>query len=319
MKDVFGREIEYLRISITQNCNLKCIYCSPDQNSYEQKCSVTLTPEEFEKIVRSMAKVGIRKVRITGGEPLSRTDVCEIIERISKVQGIEDISMTTNGINLDRMAEKLKAAGLKRLNISLDSLKKEKFEYITCGGRLEDTLKGIEKAMAVGLKPVKINTVLIKGVNDDEIDDFIQMTKDNWLEVRFIELMPIGRFGEQNSDKIVRNSDIIDARAELIFCEDTSEGQPAKYYRIEGYKGKIGFISPISHKFCSSCNRIRLTCDGKIKPCLGSNGEVDITEVLRQEPDKLDAFIEKIIYEKPEGHNLGKKFSSTRNMNMIGG
>lgn len=319
MKDRFGREIEYLRISVTQNCNLKCIYCSPGENNCVQKCPVPLRPEEFEKIVRSMAKVGIRKVRITGGEPLTRTDVCEIIERISKIQGIEDISMTTNGINLDRMAEKLKSAGLKRLNISLDSLKKDRFEYITSGGRLESALKGIEKAMAVGLNPVKINTVLIKGVNDDEIDNFIQMTKDKPLEVRFIELMPIGRFGEQNSDKIVRNSEIINARPELVFCEDSVDGQPARYYRIEGYKGKIGFISPISHKFCSSCNRIRLTCDGKIRPCLGSNGEVDVAQVLRKDPDKLDAFIEKIIYEKPEGHNFGRDFSSTKSMNMIGG
>lgn len=319
MRDRFGREIEYLRISVTQNCNLKCIYCSPDEDSSRQKCSATLTPEEFEKIVRSMARVGIRKVRITGGEPLTRLDVCEIIARISKIQGIEDISMTTNGINLYRMAEKLKAVGLKRLNISLDSLNADKFKYITGGGSLEDTLKGIEKALGLGLNPVKINTVMIKGVNDDEIDDFIQMAKDNPLEVRFIELMPIGRFGEQNSDKIVYNSDIINVRPELIYCEDSMKGQPARYYSIEGFKGEIGFISPVSHKFCSCCNRIRLTYDGKIKPCLGNNGEVDVTEVLRHNPGSLDAFIEKLIFEKPEGHDFGSNFSSIRNMSMIGG
>lgn len=319
MKDRFGRIIEYLRISVTQNCNLKCIYCSPGESSCAQKCSANLRPEEFEKIVGSMAKVGIRKVRITGGEPLTRTDVCEIIGRISKIRGIQDISMTTNGIQLDRMADKLKSAGLKRLNISLDSLDEDRFKHITGGGRLKDTLNGIEKALALGLNPVKINTVLIKGVNDDEIDDFIQLTRDRPLEVRFIELMPIGRFGEQNSDKIVYNSDIIRARPELIFSEDSLGGQPARYYSIAGYKGEIGFISPVSHKFCNSCNRIRLTCDGKIKPCLGNNGEVDITEVLRQNPDRLDALIKKIIYEKPEGHNFGSNFSSVRNMSMIGG
>jgi GTP 3',8-cyclase len=318
MKDRYGREIEYLRISITQNCNLKCLYCSPGESSM-QKCTITLTPEELEKIVRSMVKVGIRNVRITGGEPLTRGDVCEIIERISKIKGIEDISMTTNGINLDRVADKLKAAGLKRLNISLDSLKKDRFHYITGGGRLDDTLKGIEKALVLGLNPVKINTVLIRGVNDDEIDEFIQMAKDKPLEVRFIELMPIGIFGEQNSDKIIYNSDIINKRPELIFCGDGLRGAPAKYYRIEGYKGKIGFISPMSHKFCDRCNRIRLTCDGKIKPCLGNNGEVDITDVLRQNPNEMDAFVQKVIYEKPEGHNLGSSFSSLRNMSMIGG
>lgn len=318
MRDRFGREIEYLRISITQNCNLKCLYCSPD-GSGAQKCIDKLSPDDFETIVRSMVKAGIRNVRITGGEPLTRSDVCEIIERISKIKGIEDISMTTNGINLDRMAEKLKAAGLKRLNISLDSLKKDRFEYITGGGKLDDTLKGIQKALSLGLNPIKINTVLIKGVNDDEIDDFIKLTKDSPLEVRFIELMPIGRFGEQNSDKIVYNSDIINARPELVFCEDNLRGAPANYYRIEGYKGKIGFISPMSHKFCSSCNRIRLTCDGKIKPCLGNNGEVDVTAVLKKNPEGLDEFIQKVIYEKPAGHNFESNFSSIRNMSMIGG
>ncbi|HEX3029018.1 MAG TPA: GTP 3',8-cyclase MoaA [Clostridia bacterium] len=318
MKDRFGREIEYLRISITQNCNLKCLYCSPDGSSGE-KCASALKPEEFERIVGAMVRSGIRNVRITGGEPLVRQDVCEIIERISKIKGIEDISMTTNGINLDRMAEKLKSAGLKRLNVSLDSLKEDRFEYITGGGRLENTLDGIQKALALGMGPVKINTVLIKGVNDDEIDDFIQLTKDSPLEARFIELMPIGSFGECNSDKIVYNSDIINARPELILCSDNLRSTPASYYRIEGYKGKVGFISPMSHKFCSSCNRIRLTFDGKIRPCLGNNGEVDVADLLRQNPDGLDEFIQKAIYEKPAGHNFECSFSSKRNMSMIGG
>lgn len=303
MKDRFGREIEYLRISITQNCNLKCLYCSPD-GSNENKCTTILSPEDMEAVVRSMVKAGIRNIRLTGGEPLVHKDICEIIERISKIDGIEDISMTTNGINLDKMAEKLKTAGLKRLNISLDSLKKERFEYITGGGRLENTLNGIQKALELGFRPVKINTVLIKGVNDDEIDDFIEMTKDSPLETRFIELMPIGRFGEENSDKIIYNSDIIKDRPYLIRCEDNLKGSPASYYRIAGYKGKVGFVSPMSHKFCNCCNRIRLTCDGKIKPCLGNNGEIDITDVLRKVPEKLDEVIQKAIYEKPAGHNF---------------
>ncbi|HBF36785.1 MAG TPA: GTP 3',8-cyclase MoaA, partial [Firmicutes bacterium] len=275
--------------------------------------------EEFEKVVRSMAMLGIHKVRITGGEPLTRADVCQIIERISTIPGIQDISMTTNGIHLDKMAEKLKTAGLSRLNISLDSLKAVKFNYVTGGGKLADTLQGIEKALELGLTPVKINTVLIKGVNDDEIDDFIHLAKDKPLEVRFIELMPIGRFGEENSDKIVYNSEIIHARPELIFCEDSLKGHPATYYKIEGYQGKVGFISPMGHKFCSSCNRIRLTCDGKIKPCLGNNGEVDITNILRQNPDLLDAAVQKTIFEKPRCHHFETSFSSIRNMNMIGG
>lgn len=319
MLDKYGRKIEYLRISVTQNCNLKCLYCRPDGSDNEACCLNYLTPPEFERIVRAMADVGIHSVRITGGEPLVRKDICEIIERIAGIEGIKDISLTTNAIHLDKMAERLKAAGLNRLNISLDSLKADRFEYITGGGRLKDTLNGIDKALELGLEPVKINTVLIKGVNDDEIDDFIDLAKDKPLEVRFIELMPIGKFGEENSDKIIYNSEIIDRRKDLVFCEDTLIGSPARYYKIDGYMGKIGFISPMSHKFCNCCNRIRLTCDGKIKPCLGNNGEVDVTDILRNTPEKLGDFIRCVIFEKPRGHNFDKGFHSQRNMNRIGG
>lgn len=319
MLDRYGRKIEYLRISVTQNCNLKCMYCRPSGDDSGAGCKSYLSAEDIEKITASMARLGIRSVRITGGEPLVRSDICEIIGRISRLEGIEDISLTTNGIRLGALAEQLKEAGLKRLNISLDSLKEERFRDITGGGRLEDTLNGIRQALAAGLNPVKLNTVLIKGVNDDEIDSLIELARDNPLEVRFIELMPIGPFGEENSDKIIYNSDIIKRRKDLIFCEDTQKGSPASYYRIEGYKGKIGFISPMSHKFCSCCNRIRLTCDGKIKPCLGNNGEVDIISVLRQDPEGLDEFIKKTIFEKPAGHNFGQGFTSDRNMSMIGG
>jgi GTP 3',8-cyclase len=319
VKDRFGREIEYLRVSVTQNCNLKCIYCAPDEKGCIVNNPSTITAAEIESIVRSAAKAGIKKVRVTGGEPLVRPDICDIVERISRIDGIDDLSMTTNGINLDRLAEGLKNAGLKRLNVSIDSLDSDKFTYITGRGKLEDALNGVQKALSLGLRPVKINTVLIKGVNDNEIDDFMQLAKDSPLEVRFIELMPIGKFGEENADKRILNSDIIAAHPELIFLKDSLSGQPTLYYTIDGYKGKIGFISPISHKFCDRCNRIRLTCDGKIRPCLGDNGEVDVVSVLRQTPDKLDDLIRRIIFEKPEGHHFENRFSSQRNMNMIGG
>jgi len=236
-----------------------------------------------------------------------------------KNEGYRGYSMTTNGIYLDGMAKKLKFTGLNRINISLDSFKADRFKRITGGGRFEDVLKGIEKTVDVGLKPVKINTVLIKGVNDDEIDDFILLAKHHSLEVRFIEMMPVGRYGEQNIDKIVCNSDIINSRPQLIFSEDIMKGQPVNYYKIDGYKGKIGFISPLTHKFCGCCNRIRLISDGIIKPCLGNNREVDIIEVLRKNPSGLGALIQKAIYNKPEGHNFGSSFSSIRNMSMTGG
>lgn len=325
MKDRLGREIEYLRVSVTQNCNLKCIYCRPEddepeasaKSGYPCSCPATLTSSEFSMIVKVFAGLGIRKVRITGGEPLTRPDILDIVERIAAIPGIEDLSMTTNGISLGKTADKLKKAGLMRLNISLDSLKEDRFHNIT-GGRLEDTLSGIQKALDIGF-PVRINTVLIKGINDDEVNDFILLTKDKPVDVRFIELMPIGKFGEEHSEKIVYNNDIINTHPKLLPCDTGVESLPARYYCTAGYRGRVGFISPVSHKFCSDCNRIRLTCDGKIKPCLGSNGEVDILSVLRDSPDKLEDFIRKAVYEKPEGHNFNKDFVSSRSMNKIGG
>ncbi|MPW26667.1 GTP 3',8-cyclase MoaA [Alkalibaculum sp. M08DMB] len=320
MKDQFQREIKYLRISITERCNLKCIYCSPGEGEdCKEEKTRYLTPSEIELVVRSMAKVGISKVRITGGEPLIRNDVCEIIERVASVSGIEDISLTTNGIKLDKMAEGLKKAGLNRLNISLDSLNEERFSYITGGGKLKNTLKGIEKSLELGLQPVKINTVLVKGINDSEIESFIELTKDRPIEVRFIELMPIGKFGEENSDKIIANEQIIKAHPQFIYDGKSNCGQPATYYTIEGYKGKIGFISPMSHKFCTTCNRVRLTYDGLIKPCLGNNGEIDLLDTIQNHPERLDREIRQIIFNKPKGHNFGSDFSSKRNMNTIGG
>lgn len=319
MKDRLGRDIEYLRVSVTQNCNLKCIYCAPDENRVSSNCCSSLSPEEYKTIIMCMVNNGINRVRITGGEPLTRLDVCDIIKAVSKLPGIKDLSMTTNGIHLATMAKDLKKAGLMRLNISLDSLKGDKFKHITGGGRLEDVLKGIDEALKVGLTPIKINTVLIKGINDDEIDDFINLAKYDPIEVRFIELMPVGKFGDQNRDKIVYNTDIIASHPQLVLCEDNNENGPSQDYLMEGYKGKIGFISPMSHEFCGSCNRIRLTCDGKIKPCLGNNGEVDAIGILRNNPEKLEELVKRVIYEKPEGHNFSKKFESDRSMNLIGG
>ncbi|MEA4807226.1 MAG: GTP 3',8-cyclase MoaA [Acetobacterium wieringae] len=319
MLDQYGRKIEYMRISVTQKCNLKCIYCDPDGENCKDSKDDSLTPREFEKVVRSMVEAGIKKIRITGGEPLLRRDICEIIYRISEIDGIEDIGMTTNGIQLLKMAADLKAAGLHRLNISLDSLKPEKFKFITGGGDLKKTMAGIDRALSLGMTPVKINTVLIKGINDDEIDDLIEMTRDRPIEIRFIELMPMGSFGEDNRDKIIHNDDLIATRPGLQYLERTDKGSPAVYYQMAGYTGKIGFISPMTHQFCSDCNRIRLTSDGKIRPCLGNNGEVDIREALDLKADNFNQIVRQIILDKPKGHHFGADFTSSRRMNMIGG
>lgn len=319
MMDQYGRKIEYMRISVTQKCNLKCIYCDPDGENCKDDNEDSLTPQEFEKVTRSMVNAGIKKVRITGGEPLMRRDICEIISRIAKIDGIEEICMTTNGIRLLQMADDLKAAGLHRLNISLDSLKTEKFKFITGGGDLKKTMAGIDRALALGMTPVKINTVLIKGINEDEIDDLIELTRDRPIAVRFIELMPMGRFGEDNRDKIIRNDDLITVRPDLQYLERTDKGSPAVYYQMAGYTGRIGFISPMTHQFCSDCNRIRLTSDGKIRPCLGNNGEVSIREALNLKPENFNKIISQIILDKPRGHHFDKAFSSSRRMNRIGG
>jgi cyclic pyranopterin phosphate synthase len=319
MQDRFGRRIEYLRLSVTQACNLKCIYCMPDEKDRNTCSKPSLSPEEMERIVSVLAGLGIRKVRITGGEPLVRTDICDIIKHISSIPGIEDISLTTNGIRLAAMAPELAAAGLMRVNISLDSLKPEVFRHITGGGNILAVLKGIQMAVDSGMKPVKINTVLIKGENDAEIPDFFRLAESNPIDVRFIELMPVGSFGESNMDRIIPNSSIISAHPELQYMEDDCTGQPARYYKIEGYKGRIGFISPMSHKFCSSCNRIRLTCTGLLKPCLGSNGEVDVLDAMRRQPDMVESVLRKAIFEKPEGHNFNTGFTSKKRMNEIGG
>jgi len=323
MKDRFGREIEYVRISITQNCNLKCIYCGTDASKSGTECdharATGFDPAEIKTVVAIMAGLGITKVRITGGEPLLRPDICEIIHGIASIKEIADLSVTTNGVSLHQMARELKKAGLKRINISLDSLQAERFRLITGGGNLGMVLDGIFQALDFGLLPVKINTVLVKGVNDDEIDDFIGFSKDYPVEIRFIELMPIGRFGEQNSEKIISNRDIIRSHPELVKWIANEPGGVAAYYQVAGFKGKIGFISPMSHQFCSRCNRIRLTCDGRIKPCLGDNGEVNLLNVLRNNPRKLKALIRQAIYQKPAGHHFLDGYQSVRNMKEIGG
>jgi cyclic pyranopterin phosphate synthase len=320
VKDRLGREIEYLRISVTQNCNLHCMYCNPDICSKDDnQCGTGLSPEEIGAVVSAMSELGIHKVRITGGEPLLRSDILDILREVSSVPDIDDISMTTNGIKLGRMAKDLKKAGLGRLNISLDSLREDRLKEITGGGRLKDVMWGIEAAVEADLKPVRINVVLIKGVNDDEIQDFINLATYQDIDVRFIELMPVGAFGEQNRDKVVLNSDIIASIPGLIPSENGSPGQPARYFRLEGMKGRIGFISPMSHKFCSTCNRIRLTCDGKLKPCLGNNHEMDITGPLKKGRGQLLSVIRQAIFDKPEGHCFENEFVSVRRMSGIGG
>lgn len=316
MKDFMGREIEYLRLSVTDRCNLKCLYCRDGS----EKCNKDkeLTVDDIERIVKIMASLGITKVRLTGGEPLMRSDLEEIVKVISQNEEIKDLCMTTNGQGLADRIKSLKTAGLKRLNISVDSLDSIRYNKITRGGKIEEVIKGIDEAIRCDMYPIKLNSVIVRGENDDEIDDFIALTKDRPIDVRFIELMPIGKLG-QNKEKRISSGEILAARSFLKKVEPRYLSQPSEDYKVDGYKGRVGFISPMSHKFCNICNRIRLTSDGQIKPCLGNNGEVSLKDALLMDDDSLTAVIRETILNKPEGHNFDKEFTSNRVMSRIGG
>jgi len=318
MLDHKGRTIDYLRVSLTDRCNLRCIYCMPEEGIVKKTHNDIIRFENLEKVISAFTALGIKKVRFTGGEPLILKGIEKLIKYTSSLPSIEDVSLTTNGILLADMAEELKKAGLNRVNISLDTLNKEKFKEITRGGDINKVLSAIEKCISINLKPVKINTVLMKGINDDEIEDFINLTKDMPLHVRFIELMPIGeglKFFEKSSMKI---DEIIDNHKELIHIKDKSN--VASVYKIDGAKGTVGFISPISCKFCSDCNKIRLTSTGTIKPCLHSEEEINLKPYVNDE-QMLRSVIEDAIYNKPDEHHLetDKKSKTHKMMYQIGG
>jgi len=317
MKDKFKREVDYLRVSVTDRCNLRCIYCMPEEGILKKSHDEILRNEEIIKIIRASAKLGIKKVRFTGGEPLVRKDIENIIYETSKIKDIKEIAITTNGTKLYEMADILKKAGLNRVNISLDSLKKDKYKMITRLGNIDDVLKAIEKSLSIGLDPVKINMVVIKGINDDEISDFVKLADDNPLHIRFIEIMPIGE-GAKFKNDYISSEELIESIPGLIPIE-TEPSSTAKVFRREKAKGTIGFIAPLSCKFCSSCNRIRLTSEGTIKPCLHSHYEVNIKGCLENE-EELTKKIKHSILSKPLSHNLGKEISqSQKMMYQIGG
>lgn len=331
--DNLGREISYLRVSITDRCNYRCIYCKPEEQFEFIPHEEVLRYEEIVEIIKEAVNLGVTKVRITGGEPLVRKGVVDFIKKLREIKKLEDISLTTNGFFLSEYAEKLKDAGLNRVNISLDSLQEEKYKRITRGGSLEKALKGINSALKAGLLPIKINTVLIRGINDDEVEDFVRLTLGRPLNIRFIEFMPSGEELKDNyRDKFISVLEIKESLAEKYSFRpvDINSGNgPAKYYQIKGGQGTIGFITALSQHFCKTCNRIRLTSEGKLRPCLFSNIEVDIKQAIRnaKTDDKIIGSkiirnnIEKAISIKPEGHKLNEKFSNRDSFKMskIGG
>lgn len=332
MKDGQGRQIDYLRISLTDRCNLRCIYCMPEHGVKSIPHESILTLEEVHKAIECASQLGIKHIRFTGGEPTVRKGLLSLIERTAQTPGVESVALTTNAILLPNMAADLKAAGLSRVNISLDTLDAEQYRFITRRGNLDDALKGVEAALSSGLSPVKLNTVVVRSLNQDLLS-FARLTVDAPLHVRFIEYMPIGS-GEDcggcgwGLDDVVSAKEIIETinmQAQSIGLGSlqpttaTPDGWgPAQYYRLPDARGTVGVISAISNHFCASCNRLRLTADGKIKPCLFSDTEYDIRSALRKgDKEEVLSVFKAALSHKPSGHE--HRVGTRRMMSQVGG
>jgi len=322
LSDSFQRPIDYLRISVTDRCNLRCIYCMPAEGVGLMSHNDILTYEEIQAIVQAAAELGINKVRLTGGEPLARSGLSKLIQMLVQIDAIDDISLTTNGTLLGRYAAELKSAGLRRVNVSLDTLKPEKFEFITHRDMFSDVLEGIDVARSVGLNPVKINTVVMAGINDDELLDFAAKTINEEWHVRFIEFMP---FVDKSAPQFVSVSDMrnrLELLGELEPCLPSVGNGPAKYFRFPQSRGTIGFITPVSEHFCFQCNRLRLTADGKLRPCLLAEDEIDLKQPLRSGISLagLKQLIEEAVARKPLQHHLAEGYMpKDRPFTQVGG
>lgn len=337
--DAFGRRIDYLRISVTDRCNLRCVYCMPPDGIDWKEHDQVLSFEEIERFARIAAEEGISKIRLTGGEPLVRLGIVDHVRRLRETTGIEAIALTTNGTLLSRYAKELAEAGLKRINISLDTLDPETYARITRGGKLEDVLAGMEAAFEAGMAPVKLNVVVVRSLDQDLLG-FARMTVDRPAHVRFIEYMPVGDVGEHSctsaeadgwteadhvsTDEILERIAAEGEAAGLgtlapVARDDAPGGWgPARYYRFPGAAGTLGVIAPLSHHFCGECNRLRLTADGGLRTCLFSDAELDVRTVLRTGTDEdVRALIHRALDSKPEGHN--QQHGTVRHMSQIGG
>ena len=317
MIDRLGRDITYLRISVTDKCNLRCRYCMPEEGVCKKSHADMLTEDEIIQAVEAAAALGIRKIRITGGEPLIKKNIVSICRRTAVVEGIKEVCLTTNGILLPQLAKDLKAAGVKRINLSLDTLDPEKYTHITRIGKLENFQAGLEAAFEAGFEKIKVNAVLIGGFNEDEIIPLTNLTKEYPLDMRFIELMPILNSDEFGEAAYVPYSRVLEKLPEAVPVEP--DGGVAKLYRLPNAKGNIGLISPINAHFCGECNRLRLTQDGKLKPCLHTADEYSIKGL---DFDGMKAVMEQAIWNKPAWHgdlDAINRSKAGRNMNEIGG
>lgn len=314
MQDGCGRTIDYLRLSVTDLCNYRCRYCMPPEGVTKRGHEEMLSLEELAEIAEAAVRVGVKKIRLTGGEPLVRRGIVELCRRLRAIPGLEELCLTTNGALLPQLAAPLREAGVDRLNISLDTLRPDRFAEMTRLGRLSDTLAGIEAAEAAGFHNLKLDTVLIGGFNDDEIEDFVNLTREHPWEVRFIELMPMGPCAEWDKGCFLSDDTVLQKIPALQQIEPCGV---ARRYRLPGAAGTVGLISPVHHDFCAQCRRIRVTADGKIKGCLHSAEELPLRGLHGK---ALEDAIRQGILHKPERHHLAEHRSDTpRNMNQIGG
>ncbi len=307
LSDPFGRSIEYLRLSVTDRCDLRCQYCLPKGHKNFQEPEEWLSLDEVEQVIRVFGQLGTRRIRITGGEPLVRHNVTELAQRLAVLPGIEDLSLSTNATRLAKYASGLKQAGISRINVSLDSLYTERFKELT-GGKLHKVIDGLMTAKSVGFQPVKINMVVMQGINDDEIEDMVDFCIEHDFTLRFIEVMPMGSTGKNVSEHYI-DLGIIKSRLAKIFDlvpGTMSGGGPARYMRVAGTELRIGFITPVSQHFCETCNRVRLSVDGTLYMCLGQDNQYPLRELLRQgiDDETLKTHIFKAIALKPEKHEF---------------
>ncbi|MBR0208877.1 MAG: GTP 3',8-cyclase MoaA [Oscillospiraceae bacterium] len=317
MLDRYGRNITYLRLSVTELCNLRCRYCMPEEGVCKKEHDEMLTEEEIVLAVETAAELGINKLRITGGEPLVKKNIVSICERTAAVPGIREVCMTTNGVLLPKLAGPLRDAGVRRLNISLDTLDADKFRYITRIGSLDETLRGIETTLDAGFEKIKLNAVLIGGFNEDEIPALAGLTRRWPVDLRFIELMPMLDGSAFGPEAFIPCERVLQALPELE--EEEPDGGVARLYRLSGAQGRVGLISPLSSHFCGACNRIRLTADGKLKPCLHGKAEFSIKGLGR---DAMREQFRAAMLAKPEWHgelSYASRSRAGRNMNTIGG
>lgn len=315
MKDRYGRTIKYLRLSVTDLCNCRCVYCMGENGVPRLPHSAILSFEEIEEIVRAAVSLGVTKVRLTGGEPLVRRGIDELVRRLRGIEGVEELAMTTNGARLAEYAARLKSAGLDRLNVSLDTLDPEKFRRITRIGELRDTLDGLDAARRAGFERIKLNTVLMGGVNDDEIAEIAALAKDGAFDVRFIELMPIGECTDWDRRRFLPAERVLEY---LPKGERVPSDGVAELWRPAGFRGTVGLIRPLSHRFCADCDRIRVTADGCLKPCLHSAREIPLRG---RHGEALVRTIAEGMQTKPREHHMadGHASESRRGMNRIGG